>query len=188
MAFYGGDFVTKQVTAIAWKFIGELRSPVVCECIGKSYDTRQVFSEEIAMLEEFRSAYDSADIVTGHYIRGFDLPLINARMVRHGLPLLSQKLVQDTKGDLARASGMSKSQENLGAMLDLASPKVGMNTTKWEEANALTPRGIAETINRVVGDVRQHIELRQTLLDLGYLSRPREWSPNGGPAPTVYAP
>jgi hypothetical protein len=23
MAFYGGDFVTKQPTAIAWKFIGE---------------------------------------------------------------------------------------------------------------------------------------------------------------------
>ena len=186
MAFYGGDFVTKQITAIAWKWIGE-KTGVHVECIGLSFDTRLTFAEEIEMLEKFRVAYDAADIVTGHYIRGFDLPLINFRMMRHRLPLLGPKLVQDTKGDLARGSGGSKSQENLGAMFELRHPKIPMNTSKWEEANALTPEGIAETVKRVRGDVRQHIELRQTMLDRGYLAAPSAWSPKGG-TPAAYVP
>jgi DNA polymerase elongation subunit (family B) len=185
MAFYGGDFVTKQPTAIAWKFIGE-RSGVQCVTIGDSYDTRLVMDEEITLLEMFREAYLEADIVTGHYIRGFDLPILNARMMRHGLPMLETRLAQDTKGDLARGHGLSKSQENLGAMFELKHPKIPMNTTTWEIANALMPEGIAETRKRVIGDVRQHVELRQTMLDLGYLGAPRAWSGSGGTAPKSY--
>ena len=188
MAFYGGDFVTKQPTAIAWKFIGE-RGPLVVDAIGLSFDTRLVFEEEVRMLETFREAYDAADIVTGHYIRGFDLPVLNARMMRHGLPLLVPKLAQDTKGDLAKAQGISKSQENLGAMFELKHPKIPMNTTKWEEANALTPEGITETIKRVKGDVRQHIEMRQMMIDKGYLAtRPKAWSPGAHGSTVVYLP
>jgi DNA polymerase elongation subunit (family B) len=186
MAFYGGDWVTKQPTAIAWKFVGE-RGATQVAVIGESYDTRNVFAEEVEMLLAFREAYDAADIVTGHYIRGFDLPILNARMMRHGLPLLDSKHAQDTKGDLARGHGVSKSQENLSAMFELKHPKVPMNTTLWEEANALLPEGIAATRKRVVGDVRQHIELRETMLRRGYLSAPSVWTPNGGPA-AQYAP
>lgn len=186
MAFYGGDWVTKQPTAIAWKWIGE-RSPVTVVTIGNSYDTRQTLAEEVELLEAFREVYREADIVTGHYIRGFDLPILNARMMRHGLPMLEARLAQDTKGDLARAQGMSKSQENLGAMFELSHPKVGMNTTKWELANALTPEGIKETRKRVVGDVRQHVELRRVMLERGYLNpRPRVWSPGAHGATAVY--
>ena len=179
MAFYGGDFVTKQPTAIAWKWVGE-RSAAEVVLLGESYDTRRVMEEEVAMLEAFRAVYDAADIVTGHYIRGFDLPIINARLMRHGLPMLGSVLAQDTKGDLARGQGMSKSQENLGAMFELRHPKVPMNTTRWEEANALMPEGIEATRKRVLGDVRQHIELRETMLRNGYLAAPKPWSPNGG--------
>lgn len=186
MAWYGGDWVTKQPTAIAWKFIGE-RSGVHCALLGTSHDTRQTMAEEVAMLEAFRKVYDQAEVVTGHYIRGFDLPILNARMMRHGLPMLAAKMTQDTKGDFARAQGMSKSQENLGAMFELEHPKVPMNTTLWEEANALTPKGIRATSHRVRGDVRQHIELRATMLARGYLGAPSVWSPSGG-SPTQYVP
>ena len=177
MAFYGGDFVTKQPTAIAWKWIGE-HGAIKCVTLGNSFDTRMVMDEEVELLEAFRCVYLDADIVTGHYIRGFDLPVLNSRMMRHGLPLLETRLAQDTKGDLARGHGVSKSQENLGAMFELRHPKVPMNTTLWEEANALLP---------VIGDVRQHVELRQTMLDRGYLAAPRPWSPSGGATP-VYVP
>lgn len=186
MAFYGGDFVTKQPTAIAWKFVGE-RGPVQVALLGESFDTRRTFEEEVAMLEAFRAAYDEADIVTGHYIRGFDLPIVNARLMRHGLPMLGSTMTQDTKGDLARGQGLSKSQENLGAMFELRHPKVPMNTTLWEHANALTPAGIESTRKRVMGDVRQHIELRSTMLERGYLGAPQTWSPKGGNA-GVYVP
>lgn len=185
MAFYGGDFVTKQPTAIAWKWVGERETTTVL-LVGESFDTRQTFAEELAMLEVFRAAYDQAEIVTGHYIRGFDLPIINARLMRHGRPMLGATLAQDTKGDLARAHGMSKSQENLGAMFELDHPKIPMNTTLWEEANALTPEGLKATARRVRGDVVQHIEMRDIMLTRGYLGPPRQWSPSSGTAP--YSP
>lgn len=175
IAWYGGDWVTKQPTAIAWKFIGE-RSKVDVAVIGESFDTRQVLDEEMTMLELFREAYDAADIVTGHYIRGFDLPLLNGSLMRLGLPLLSDKLTQDTKGDLARGQGLSKSQENLGAMFELAHPKVPMNTARWADANMLLPEGIEATRKRVVGDVRQHVELRAAMLNRGLLAAPSPWS------------
>jgi DNA polymerase elongation subunit (family B) len=178
IAWYGGDWVTKQPTAIAWKFIGE-RTPVGLAVIGESFDTRRTLDEEVAMLEAFREAYDAADIVTGHYIRGFDLPLLNGALMRLGLPLLKTKLAQDTKSDLVRGQGISKSQENLGAMFELAHPKVSMNTSLWAAGNMLLPHGIESTKKRVVGDVRQHVELRRTMVERKLLLPPAAWSSGG---------
>jgi DNA polymerase elongation subunit (family B) len=179
IAWYGGDWVTKQPTAIAWKFIGE-RGKVEVAVIGESFDTRKTIDEERAMLEAFVDAYDAADIVTGHFIRGFDLPLLNGSLMRLGMPLLGPKMAQDTKSDLVRGQGISKSQENLGAMFELAHPKVGMNTSKWAAGNMLLPHGIAETKKRVVGDVRQHVELRAKMIERGVLGPARVWSRGGG--------
>lgn len=187
IAWYGGDWVTKQPTAIAWKFIGGVKGRTEVAVIGESFDTRRTLDEERAMLEAFREAYDMADIVTGHYIRGFDLPVLNGALMRLGLPLLGVKLTQDTKGDLARGHGLSKSQENLGAMFELAHPKVPMNTALWAEANMLLPEGIEATRRRVVGDVEQHMELRAVMLERGLLAPPSPWSPSGG-AQTSYLP
>lgn len=186
IAWYGGDWVTKQPTAIAWKFVGE-RGAVQCAQIGESFDARNVLDEERAMLAAFIEAYDAADIVTGHYIRGFDLPLLNGALMRLGLPLLGAKLTHDTKGDLARGQGLSKSQENLGAMFELAHPKVPMNTARWAEGNMLLPEGLEATRKRVVGDVRQHIELRAAMLERGLLGPPQPWS-SGGHGAESYTP
>lgn len=179
IAWYGGDWVTKQPTAIAWKFIGE-RGGLQVAVIGESDRSSLVLDEERAMLARFCEAYDEADIVTGHYIRGFDLPLLNGALIRLGMPLLGPKMTQDTKSDLVRGQGISKSQENLGAMFELKHPKVGMNTTRWADGNMLLPHGIEATRKRVVGDVRQHIELRRTMLERGLLVPASPWSPGGG--------
>ena len=178
LAWYGGDFVTKQPTAIAWKIIGSRGKPVVA-VIGESDRSSLVLDEEREMLEAFRAAFDDADVVTGHYIRGFDLPLLDGALMRLGLPALGKKLTQDTKIDLKAAHGISKSQENLGAMFELHHPKVPMNTAKWAEANMLLPEGIELTRERVVGDVNQHIELRAAMLQRNYLAPPVLWSPAG---------
>ena len=145
IAWYGGDFVTKQPTAIAWSVVGS--GDVTVRAIGESYDARNVLDEEAAMLYDFCRAYDDADVVTGHYIRGFDLPLLNGALIRLGMPGLGSKLAQDTKTDLVKAGGLSKSQENLGAMFELQHPKVSMNTSKWMAANLLLPEGIELTRN-----------------------------------------
>jgi hypothetical protein len=60
-------------------------------------------------------------------------------------------------------------------MFRLDAPKVQMNQTKWRAANRLTPEGLAEVRARVVGDVRQHIQMRAKLLEMGYLAPPRIW-------------
>jgi len=178
IAWYGGDWVTKQPTAIAWKWVGE-RGRVEVAVIGESFDTRNVLDEETLMLERFREAYDAADVVTGHFIRGFDLPLLTGALMRLGLPLLGTKDTHDTKGDLVRGQGISKSQENLGAMYELNHPKVPMNTASWLRGNLLLPDGIEATKKRVVGDVRQHVELRAAMLELGHLGPVKAWSPGG---------
>jgi hypothetical protein len=178
IAWYGGDFVTKQPTAIAWSVVGS--GDVTVRAIGESYDARNVLDEEAAMLYDFCRAYEEADVVTGHYIRGFDLPLLNGALIRLGMPGLGSKLAQDTKTDLVKAGGLSKSQENLGAMFELRHPKVSMNTSKWMAANLLLPEGIGLTKERVVGDVVQHMELRERMVTEGLLAPPKTWSAGGG--------
>lgn len=167
LSWYGGDFVTKEITAIGAQFVGAKRGK--CWLLGRD--------DPNEMLAEFREWFDRADIVTGHYILGFDLPLLQSAMIEYGLPPLTPKLAQDTKVHLLKFHGLSKSQENLGALLRLEHPKVQMDQAKWREANRLTQKGLALTRKRVMGDVAQHIELRQRLLDLGMLGEPRKWRP-----------
>lgn len=187
LAWYGGGWVTKQPTAIAWKFVGDRGKPDVA-VIGSSDRMSLVLEEERAMIEAFRAAYNAADMVTGHYIRDFDLPTLNSACMRLGLPLLGPKLTEDTKNDLAKASGISKSMENLSAMFSAKVQKYGMDTAKWADANMLLPAGIEQARKRVTTDVREHIELRSVLIERGLLSPPKDWHPAGGGKGHDYTP
>jgi hypothetical protein len=166
LTYLGSDFTTAEVTAIAWAWTDQ-PNDVTVYLLGET--------DLSTILDSFVRAYDEADMVTGHYIKGHDLPMINGALVELGMPSLQDKLVQDTKTDLIAMKGISKSQESLGSMFRLDAPKVQMNQTKWRAANRLTAEGLAEVRERVVGDVRQHIAMRQRLLDLGYLAGPRIW-------------
>ena len=167
LSYLGQDFTTRELTAIAAQFIGEKK--IYCWALGESSPKE--------MLEGFRALYDRADIVTGHFIRSYDLPLIQATLLEHGLPSLGPKMTCDTKSDLIKFQGISKSQESLGAMLGLKHPKIGMNQTDWRTANRLTEEGIQRTKRRVKGDVVQHVELRAELLRRNMLKPPRRWTP-----------
>ena len=169
LSYLGSDFTTAEVTAIAWAWtdrpqdvtvylLGETPLPVI--------------------LSHFRVAFDAADMVTGHFIVGHDLPMVNGALMECGMPALGDKLVCDTKLHIMRSKGLSLSQESLGAMFRLEHAKESMNQSKWRAANRLTPEGLAEVRRRVTGDVVQHIELRQRLLDHGYLQPPRVWKSN----------
>lgn len=169
MAWYGGDWVTKEITAIAWRFVDEPEDSTRVWLLTPSRTWAEHIAKRRRGMEEFLAAYNEAGMVTGHYIRGFDLPLLNATCMRLGLPALAPKLTHDTKGDLVRMSGLSKSQENLGAYFDLKHEKQKMNTHLWEIGNSLVVEGRRETERRVVGDVNQHIEFRADLLERGAL-------------------
>lgn len=167
LSYLGHDFTTSDVTAIAVGWCGSKR--VWCWTIPDF--------TAVQMLTAFVEFYDQADMVTGHFLRKHDLPIINGALMEAGLPKLKPKLTHDTYMDLVKRSGISASQENLASMLGLEVPKQGMSQTMWREANRLTPKGIALTKRRVKGDIRQHRELRDRLVELGLLGPPRMWAP-----------
>lgn len=167
LSYLGSDFTTAEITSIACSFEG---SSVIHTWLLGVDDTED-------MLEQFRWLYDEADIVTGHYIRRHDLPIISGMLAEFQLPKLSPKLTSDTKLDMTTAYGISKSQENLSAMFNLVAPKVQMNTPKWRIANRLTPEGIELTRKRVEGDIKQHKQLRRKLIELNMLGPPELWKP-----------
>lgn len=173
LSYLGQDYTTAQITAIAWCWDGR-PSTMQCELLDANDD-----GVGLALsLEMFRAAYDEADMVTGHYIRLHDLPIINGSLVEDGGLPLAPKLTCDTKLDLVKKGPVfSASQENLCAMFGLPAPKVHMNTVMWREANRLTPEGLELTRKRAVGDVLQHMALRRELVKRDLLSPPRVWRP-----------
>lgn len=179
LSWYGGDFVTKDITAIAAKWIGE--GEVFCWLLkpGKTIENA---------LDNFVELYNEAGMVTGHYIRGYDLSILNSALTEYGRPPLSSKLSHDTKLDLIKRQGMSNSQENLAAMLGVEHPKVGMTQKEWRSANRLEREGIEATRNRVIGDVLQHEEMRQKLLELKMLGPPKIWNSVSSTINTTYTP
>lgn len=166
LAYMGPDYTSGEVTAIAWAWEGEA---IQVRLLGQD--------DPADMLGEFYAFYELSDLVTGHYIRKHDLPVINGALLEYGLPSLPPKLTCDTKLDLVKHLYISASQENLCEMLGIPAAKVHMSNAKWREANRLTPKGLEHTYKRVVGDVQQHMALRKKLLEMDALGAPKVWRP-----------
>src|SRR5262245_35423024 len=88
LSYLGSDFTTAEVTAIAWAWIDQPED-VTCYLLGET-DLPEI-------LRAFVTAYEQADMVTGHFIVGHDLPMVSGALVELGMAPLSDKLVQDTK-------------------------------------------------------------------------------------------
>jgi hypothetical protein len=157
-----------QFTAIAWSWVGDDR----VSCIVLEQD----LNNERWMLEEFLRAYNHADIVTGHYIRKHDLPMLTDHCIRARMALPKSVLTQDTM-DIAKVKGLGKSQENLSTEFKVSAGKHHMNGSLWREANTLSPEGQATARKRVIDDVLQHKQLRVELLERGLLKPPKRWAP-----------
>jgi len=158
---------TAEVTAIAASWCDS--SHIYCWLLG--------VDDPVTMLDQFGELYDEADMVTGHYIRRHDLPILNGAMMEHELETLGPKLTQDTRSDLIKRDGLAMSQEALGAMFGLPAPKQQMTQNDWREGNRLTKEGIELTRMRVVADVVQHKQLREELLRRNLLKSPKMWKP-----------
>ncbi len=166
LSYWVPDRPTAEVTAIAWAWVDKPAATTVM-LLGR--DTM----DEI--LTEFLVAYDEADMVTGHYIRKHDLPIINGALMERGFRVLGPKLTCDTKLDMVRKADIPATQEFLSDMLGLRTKKHHMTQTMWREANRLTPEGLAQTAKRVTDDVRQHMQLRKAMLAAGMLRAPKVW-------------
>jgi hypothetical protein len=178
LSYLGMDRTSAEITGFACSWVGErvVRYILLISLDHYEDDMGAVYTADQAFLW-MRTWLASADIVTGHYCRKHDLPMLNGALMERGLPILPELLVQDTHGELPRRKDFSASQESLAGMYGLPESKHHMSTPEWRKANRLTPEGIALTRKRVVSDVRQHKALRKRLIEAGALRAPRRWRP-----------
>lgn len=168
LSYWTPDRPTAEITAIASCWTDDLGSMQV-HLLGRD-DPRD-------MLQAFVARYNEADIVTGHYIRRHDLPIINGALIEYGLPQLSAKLTIDTRIDLPKKGDIPATQEYLSDLFDIPAEKYHMTQYKWRKANRLGPEGLKEAEKRAKGDVYQHMLLRLSLAKAGLLSKPKIWRP-----------
>lgn len=141
--------------------------------------TREAYAE---WLGHIRDVLLAPDLLTGHNIDRFDLPLFQAQLLRHGLPALPALLTQDTMR-LPKRRDASASQESLlnYAALKATCPigmpiyKNHLSIPEWEDAALGWNDDIL--VERPLSDVHGHVHLREVLIEKEYLSPPREWRP-----------
>ncbi len=178
-AYLGGDLTTRSLTAIAACWADDPEGTMqVWALTAKGGSHRKQLRR---MLESFRVMYDQADIVTGHNILRYDLPVISGSMVYAGLAPLGSTMASDTQLHGPKAAlSYSRSMENMGDMFGLVDGKHHMNNTTWKRANTLDAEHVAVTIERVTSDVRMHVQLRAAMVEAGLLdpAMGSAWSPN----------
>ena len=182
LGWLGSDYTHSEVTAIASAWQDDPTGTIEVHHITKRKGS------EVRMLKVFRRRFEQAGAVVGHFIRGFDLTRLNGAYLEFDLGSLPQQYTIDTKGDLLKATGISKSQENLGALLGLELPKYGMTAADWRSANRLEPAGIQKMKERAIADVLQNCEMFEELRRRGFLSEPKLWSPGDAVANPGYVP
>lgn len=178
LSYLGQDWTSAEITAIGWSWVGSDKVEVLLlQREGFYQDDTGVLYPPAVALQNFRDTLLSADMVTGHYIRRHDLPILNSALIEYGLPTLTPVLTQDTQRDMVRRKDLSASQENLASMFGMQEAKHHMSQTEWRTANRLSPEGMAGARKRVVDDVVQHMALREEMLKRGLLRAPRVWHP-----------
>jgi DNA polymerase elongation subunit (family B) len=169
--FADPEWVPQKITCVAWSWIGsDVVESRVCGPAG-------IFGRperRAKMLKPLLAAIAEADMVTGHNIRRFDLPVIQAEVMRLGLPSLQPMLVQDTI-KLRASKGFKKGQDNLGRLYRIADEKLALDWQAWQDA--YDEDGWQTIRDRAESDVTMHKQLRAALIELDYLKEPRRWAP-----------
>lgn len=168
LTYWISDRPTAEITAIASCWTDDLTTMQV-HLLGRD--------DPIEMINKFIERYNQADIVTGHYIRKHDLPIISGALMEFGLPQLEAKLTCDTKLDMYKKADIPASQEYLAALFNLPIQKMHMSQQDWREANRLTPKGLEATEQRVSSDVFTHILMRHKMLEMNLLKPVKVWRP-----------
>jgi DNA polymerase elongation subunit (family B) len=168
--FADPDWVPQKITCVAWSWIGT--DTVESRICGPS----GIFGKpecRARMLAPLLAAIRAADMVTGHNIERFDLPIVNAEAMRLGLEPVRSVLVQDTMR-MVRAKGFKKGQDTLGTMHRIPAEKLALDWQAWQDA--YDEPGWLTVRERCESDVAMHKQLRLAQLEAGHLKPPRRWS------------
>jgi len=168
--FSDPNWVPQKITCVSWSWIGEEEVKVeICGQLG-------FFSPQlrIDMLRPFLEDLQKADIVTGHNLLRFDLPVLNSELLRLGLHGLGSMIVQDTMR-IVKTKGLKKGQDNIAGLLKTAERKKSLDWQQWEDAYE---EGTWKTVKaRCVSDVIMHKQMRQQMIERGWLKKNHIWSP-----------
>jgi hypothetical protein len=176
-AWFGGDFVGKSITAAAWLWLDN-----VDEVFSSAITMADINAESV--VRPLVDAIEDADMVVGHFVRGFDLPVLSGDIERLGWEPLSPVLTHDTKLDRKQTMGISESLENLSARYELVNEKMSMHEPWWEQFNLWqTPESRRLVLARVEQDIRGTAELYQRMLEEGRMKSPKVWSPDQSKMP-----
>lgn len=182
LAFWYDGATTAEITAFGWKWSDErgVRT-LLLQADGLFLNDSGETLNDTSAYQTFVAELSAAGLVYGHNIRSFDLPLLNAGLLRRKLRPLPRLLTTDTLRDYPKRKDMSASLENLAKVYGIQAGGTGkkhMATLDWEQANRLTPEGVMRARERVVSDVRLQEKLRRRLLDEGLLGPPKMWGPS----------
>jgi hypothetical protein len=148
--FADPEWVPQKITCVAWSWIdSDVVESRVCGPAG-------LFGKpwlRAKMLKPLLDAFAEADMVTGHNIRRFDLPVIQAEV----------------------SKGFKKGQDNLESLFGTQQQKLALNWQEWQDA--YDEDGWKTIRDRAETDVVGHKQIRAELIELGYLKEPRIWSP-----------
>lgn len=162
-------FVPVRVTAWAFCWIGS--DDIRCEAlpVADYYDA----DARRAFLAPLLDAVRQADVLTFHNGLRADMPWLQGECWTLGLERLGPVLVQDTIriGKVRTKKG----QDNLAHALGVKDEKLPLSWAQWEAAYA--EPDLATVKERVSGDVRQHMQMRQEMIKRGWLGSPRLWRP-----------
>lgn len=124
-------------------------------------------------LRPLLDAINAADMLTGHNILRFDLPVLNGEAAKLGLGPLPARLVSDTIR-IGRAR-VKKGQDVMAHMFGVTDEKLPLNWAEWQAA--YSEPTLETVLDRVKGDVVQHMALRAAQRDRGWLRPPTMWRP-----------
>lgn len=170
--FADPQWVPQKVTCVAWSWVGS--DEVEALTCGGSAGLYEKPERRARMLARFRRELDKATMVTGHNLLRFDLPVLNADLIRLGLPPLGPVRVQDTIR-IVRTKGLKKGLDNLSGMLRTLAKKEAKDWQEWEDAYAVP--GWPEVVSRARSDVVLHKEVRELMLERGLVRAPVTWRP-----------
>lgn len=166
LSFWYDGKPTAEITAIASAWNNDITTMEV-KLLGRD--------EPTDILSSFVTRYNEADIVSGHFIRRFDLPMINGALMEYGMPQLLPKLTIDTKNDLRSKGDIPATQEFLSDLFGISIRKKHMGQQAWREGNRLHPDALKATEDRVTSDVLGNILLCNEMLERNLLKAPKIW-------------
>lgn len=160
----------QKITCAAWSWVGE-------EDVHSVITGKDGFFDHGLRVERLLPLLDAiaeADVVTGHNLVRFDLPVLNAELMRSAGQPLDPIDVEDTIR-LPKTKGLKKGLDNLARILGVPGEKLPLNWTEWDEA--YEEDGWPEVIRRCESDVILHKQQRQAAIDAGWGKPAREWRP-----------